>query len=164
MLKFRDREFDILVSTSVVEVGVDIPNATMMVVEGANRFGLAQLHQFRGRVGRGEAQSYCFLIPQTADDAENERLNIMTRTNNGFELAEYDLRLRGPGDFLGTKQAGYLELKMANLFDVQLIKKARDMAEWLLASDPDLEKKIMPILSRCWIIFGHLRLKMAVEI
>ncbi len=126
MLKFRDREFDILVSTSVVEVGVDIPNATMMVIEGgANRFGLAQLHQFRGgRVGRGEAQSYCFLIPQTADDAENERLNIMTSTNNGFELAEYDLRLRGPGDFLGTKQAGYLDLKMANLFDVQLIKKS----------------------------------------
>ena len=126
MLKFRDREFDILVSTSVVEVGVDIPNATMMVIEGANRFGLAQLHQFRGRVGRGDAQSYCFLIPQSSDDAENERLNVMTRTNDGFLLAEEDLKQRGPGDFLGTKQAGYVELKMANLFDVQLIKKARD--------------------------------------
>ncbi|MGI5900836.1 MAG: ATP-dependent DNA helicase RecG, partial [Christensenellales bacterium] len=114
MLKFRDREFDILVSTSVVEVGVDIPNATMMVIEGANRFGLAQLHQFRGRVGRGDAQSYCFLIPQSSDDSENERLNVMTRTNDGFLLAEEDLKQRGPGDFLGTKQAGYIELKMAN--------------------------------------------------
>jgi ATP-dependent DNA helicase RecG len=141
MLKFRDREFDILVSTSVVEVGVDIPNATMMVIEGANRFGLAQLHQFRGRVGRGDAQSYCFLIPQSSDDAENERLNVMTRTNDGFLLAEEDLKQRGPGDFLGTKQAGYIELKMANLFDVQLIKKARDLAERLLEDDPELEKE-----------------------
>lgn len=141
MLKFRDREFDILVSTSVVEVGVDIPNATMMVIEGANRFGLAQLHQFRGRVGRGDAQSYCFLIPQSSDDVENERLNVMTRTNDGFLLAEEDLKQRGPGDFLGTKQAGYVELKMANLFDVQLIKKARDLAEWVLEDDPELEKE-----------------------
>lgn len=141
MLKFRDREFDILVSTSVVEVGVDIPNATMMVIEGANRFGLAQLHQFRGRVGRGDEQSYCFLIPQSSDDAENERLNVMTRTNDGFLLAEEDLKQRGPGDFLGTKQAGYVELKMANLFDVQLIKKARDLAERLLEDDPELEKE-----------------------
>jgi len=141
MLKFRDREYDILVSTSVVEVGVDIPNATMMVIEGANRFGLAQLHQFRGRVGRGDAQSYCFLIPQSSDDADNERLNVMTRTNDGFLLAEEDLKQRGPGDFLGTKQAGYVELKMANLFDVQLIKKARDLAERLLEDDPDLEKE-----------------------
>ena len=140
MLAFRDREYDILVSTSVVEVGVDIPNATMMVIEGANRFGLAQLHQFRGRVGRGDAQSYCFLIPQSSDDAENNRLNVMTSTNDGFLLAEEDLKLRGPGDFLGTKQAGYLELKMANLMDTRLIKQARDVAEWLLADDPDLEK------------------------
>ena len=140
MLAFRDREYDILVSTSVVEVGVDIPNATMMVIEGANRFGLAQLHQFRGRVGRGDAQSYCFLIPQSSDDAENNRLNVMTSTNDGFLLAEEDLKLRGPGDFLGTKQAGYLELKMANLMDTRLIKQARDVAEWLLADDPELEK------------------------
>lgn len=138
MMAFRDRNYDILVSTSVVEVGVDIPNATIMVIEGANRFGLAQLHQFRGRVGRGDKQSYCFLIPQTSDDAENVRLSIMTRTNDGFELAEADLEIRGPGDFLGTKQAGLPMLKMAGLFDARLINKARETAEWLLANDPDL--------------------------
>lgn len=141
MMAFRDREYDILVSTSVVEVGVDIPNATMMVIEGANRFGLAQLHQFRGRVGRGDKQSYCFLIPQASDDAENVRLSIMTQTNDGFELAEADLQIRGPGDFLGTKQAGLPLLKMASLFDARLINKARETAEWLLAKDPDLTQE-----------------------
>lgn len=139
MMAFRDKEYDVLVSTSVVEVGVDIPNATMMVIEGANRFGLAQLHQFRGRVGRGDKQSYCFLIPQTIDDAENRRLNVMTRTNDGFLLAEEDLKMRGPGDFLGTKQAGYIDLKMANLMDTRLINRAREIADWLLEQDPDLE-------------------------
>lgn len=141
MMAFRDRDYDILVSTSVVEVGVDIPNATMMVIEGANRFGLAQLHQFRGRVGRGDKQSYCFLIPQTSDNAENVRLSIMTSTNDGFELAEADLEIRGPGDFLGTKQAGLPLLKMASLFDTRLINKARETAEWLLKKDPNLEQE-----------------------
>lgn len=139
MLAFRNKEYDILVSTSVVEVGVDIPNATIMVIEGANRFGLAQLHQFRGRVGRGDAQSFCILIPDSDSAAENERLTVMTQTNDGFVLAEKDLQQRGPGDFLGTRQAGFVDLKMANLADVRLIQKARAIAEQVLEKDPDLE-------------------------
>lgn len=138
MLAFREKEFDILVSTSVVEVGVDIPNATIMVIEGANRFGLAQLHQFRGRVGRGKAQSYCVLIPENENAAENERLIVMTQTNNGFLLAEKDLQQRGPGDFLGTRQAGFMDLRMANLADIKLIAKARKIAENIYERDPDL--------------------------
>ncbi|MGD8604074.1 MAG: ATP-dependent DNA helicase RecG, partial [Anaerolineales bacterium] len=106
MESFRQGDLDVLVSTSVVEVGVDIPNATMMLIEGANRFGLAQLHQFRGRVGRGAAQSYCLLIPDQPDDADNERLKAMEQTSDGFKLAEIDLEQRGPGDFFGTRQSG----------------------------------------------------------
>jgi ATP-dependent DNA helicase RecG len=140
MLRFRERAYDILVSTSVVEVGVDIPNATMMVVEGANRFGLAQLHQFRGRVGRGEVQSLCVLIPETEDAAENERLLVMTQTNDGFVLAEKDLQQRGPGDFLGTRQAGFTDLRMANLADIRLIAKARRIAEEVYERDPYLSQ------------------------
>jgi len=139
MLRFRQGDFDILVSTSVVEVGVDIPNATIMIIEGANRFGLAQLHQFRGRVGRGDAPSHCFLIPDTEDIAENKRLMIMTQTNDGFILAEQDLKDRGPGDFLGTRQAGFSEFKMASLADVRLIHLAREVAEEVLEADPALE-------------------------
>ena len=140
MLAFRDRKYDILVSTTVVEVGVDVPNATVMLVEGANHFGLAQLHQLRGRVGRGEAQSYCLLIPDHEDAAENERLQAMQETNDGFVLAERDLQQRGPGEFLGTRQAGYAtSLKMATLSDIPLIEKARSQAQALFARDPDLK-------------------------
>ncbi|RPJ49921.1 MAG: DNA helicase RecG, partial [Chloroflexi bacterium] len=138
MKAFRDRQFDILVSTTVVEVGVDIPNATVIVIEGANRFGLAQLHQLRGRVGRGSVQSYCLLIPDKEDAVENERLSVMTETNDGFVLAERDLQQRGPGEFLGTRQAGFSELKLANLTDVRLIEKARQQAQALFKDDPDL--------------------------
>ncbi len=138
MRKFRDKEYDILVSTSVVEVGLDIPNATVMVVEGANRFGLAQLHQFRGRVGRGSEKSYCILIPETNDAAENERLLAMERTNDGFELAEYDLKQRGPGEFLGTRQSGYAGLRLANITDIRLIEKAQHYAQQVLQNDPAL--------------------------
>lgn len=138
MRAFRNGEFHILVSTSVVEVGVDVPNATVMLIEGANRFGLAQLHQFRGRVGRGNAQSYCLLIPESMDDIENERLLAMVETNDGFVLAERDLQQRGPGEFLGTRQAGYSELRMANLANVHLIEKARRLAQSLFEEDPDL--------------------------
>jgi ATP-dependent DNA helicase RecG len=138
MRKFRDRDFDILVSTSVVEVGVDIPNATVMLVEGANRFGLAQLHQFRGRVGRSSDQSYCILIPETAGAAENERLLAMESTNDGFKLAEYDLNQRGPGEFLGTRQSGFADLRMATLTDIHLIEKARRYAQEVFENDPIL--------------------------
>jgi ATP-dependent DNA helicase RecG len=140
MLAFRDRQYDILVSTTVVEVGVDVPNATIMLVEGANHFGLAQLHQLRGRVGRGEAQSYCLLIPDHEDAAENERLQAMAETNDGFVLAERDLQQRGPGEFLGTRQAGFASsLKMASLSDIPLIEKARSQAQDLFTRDPDLK-------------------------
>ena len=138
MRRFRDGEFQILVSTSVVEVGVDIPNATIMLIEGANRFGLAQLHQFRGRVGRGDAQSYCLLIPDKEDALENQRLSVMAETNDGFVLAERDLEQRGPGDFLGTRQAGFSELRMASLTDVKLIEKARQQAQNIFQADPEL--------------------------
>jgi ATP-dependent DNA helicase RecG len=140
MTRFRDRSYDILVSTSVIEVGVDVPNATVMLIEGANRFGLAQLHQFRGRVGRGSDESYCLLIPESADDLENERLKVMTATNDGFVLADKDLEQRGPGQFLGTRQSGFAELKLASLTDVRLIEKARHHAQRLFESDPDLEQ------------------------
>lgn len=139
MAKFRDRQIDILVSTSVVEVGVDIPNATVMLIEGANRFGLAQLHQFRGRVGRGEAKAYCLLIPDSPDQAENERLSVMEQTNDGFVLAERDLEQRGPGQFLGTRQSGYSELQLASLTDVQLIEKARRVSQKIFENDPELQ-------------------------
>lgn len=138
MSDFRDNKYQILVSTSVVEVGVDIPNATIMLIEGANRFGLAQLHQFRGRVGRGYQQSYCLLIPDNEDALENERLAVMTETNDGFVLAEKDLQQRGPGDFLGTRQAGFMELRMANITDLPLIEEARKHAQSIFESDPDL--------------------------
>ena len=148
MLAFRDRKYDVLISTTVVEVGVDVPNATVMMVEGANRFGLAQLHQLRGRVGRGEAQSYCLLIPDHEDAAENERLQAMAETNDGFILAERDLQQRGPGEFLGTRQAGYAtSLKMASLSDIPLIEKAREQAQALFARDPDLKNPENALLS-----------------
>ena len=140
MFAFRDRKYDILVSTTVVEVGVDVPNATVMLVEGADHFGLAQLHQLRGRVGRGEAQSYCLLIPDNENAVENERLAAMVESNDGFVLAERDLQQRGPGEFLGTRQAGFASsLKMASLSDVQLIEKARTQAQSLFGRDPELK-------------------------
>jgi ATP-dependent DNA helicase RecG len=154
MTRFRDGEDQILVSTSVVEVGVDIPNATVMLIEGANRFGLAQLHQFRGRVGRGQDRAYCLLIPDTHDALENERLKAMGKTNDGFVLANIDLELRGPGDFLGTRQSGFAELRMANLADVHLIEKARSAAKTIFEHDPELSipehKHLSIALKRFW--------------
>jgi ATP-dependent DNA helicase RecG len=141
MLKFRDRKYDILVSTTVVEVGVDVPNASVMLIEGADRFGLAQLHQLRGRVGRSSAQSYCLLIPSHENATENERLQALAESNDGFVLAERDLQQRGPGEFLGTRQSGYASgLRMASLTDLQLIEKARIHAQKLFEEDPDLHK------------------------
>jgi ATP-dependent DNA helicase RecG len=154
MLQFRNGEYHILVATTVVEVGVDIPNATVMLIEAANHFGLAQLHQLRGRVGRGDVQSFCLLIPDHEDAAENERLSAMTRTNDGFILAETDLKLRGPGDFLGTRQAGYANLRMASLTDVHMIEKARKHAQELFERDADLSlpenQLLAEALGRFW--------------
>ncbi|MBI5839029.1 MAG: ATP-dependent DNA helicase RecG [Chloroflexi bacterium] len=151
MLKFRDREYNILVSTTVVEVGVDIPNATVMLVEGADRFGLAQLHQLRGRVGRGSAQSYCLLIPTHEDAAENERLQAMAESNDGFVLAERDLQQRGPGEFLGTRQSGYASgLRMASLTDVKLIEKARAQAQSLFEQDAELSQPEHALLAEAF--------------
>ncbi len=154
MQQFRGGQYKILVSTSVVEVGVDVPNATVMLIEGANRFGLAQLHQFRGRVGRGADKSYCLLIPETADAIENERLQVMAHTNDGFVLAEYDLKQRGPGDFLGTRQSGFNELQLANLTNVPLIDKARRHAQALFDADPELQEPehhlLASFLDRFW--------------
>jgi ATP-dependent DNA helicase RecG len=148
MASFCAGEIQILVSTSVVEVGVDVPNATVMLIEGANRFGLSQLHQFRGRVGRSTYQSYCILIPDTPDAAENERLSAMVETNNGFVLAQRDLEQRGPGEFLGTRQSGYSELRLANLTDVHLIEKARHFAQSIFETDPDLALPDHTLLSQ----------------
>jgi ATP-dependent DNA helicase RecG len=140
MAEFRDRKYDILVSTTVIEVGVDVPNATVMLIEGAERFGLAQLHQLRGRVGRGGGEAFCLLIPGTQNTVDNERLQAMVKTNDGFELADMDLHQRGPGEFLGTRQAGFAStLRMASLTDIALIEKARGHAQNLFARDPDLK-------------------------
>ena len=141
MKKFRDKKIVILISTSVIEVGLDIPNATIVLIESANRFGLAQLHQIRGRVGRGKIQSYCLLIPDIENNFENERLSIMAKTNDGFKLAEYDLKHRGPGDFLGTRQSGYLGLKLASLTDLDLILRARKAAQKIFNHDPELSSQ-----------------------
>jgi ATP-dependent DNA helicase RecG len=155
MLAFRDRKYDILVATTVVEVGVDVPNATVILVEGAERFGLAQLHQLRGRVGRGSAPSFCLLIPDRDEAAENERLQAMAESNDGFVLAERDLQQRGPGEFLGTRQAGFAaSLRMASLSDVPLIEKARTQAQLLFGRDPDLKEPennlLAEALGRFW--------------
>lgn len=146
MAAFRRGEYHVLVSTSVVEVGVDVPNATVMLIEGANRFGLSQLHQFRGRVGRSKYKSYCLLIPDREDEFENQRLKAMESTHDGFRLAELDLEQRGPGDFLGTRQSGFAELKMAKLTDVRLIDKARREAMRLFEADPNLAApEVLPL-------------------
>ena len=140
MRQFRDGELDILVTTPVVEVGIDVANATVMMIDGADRFGLAQLHQFRGRVGRGEHKSYCILMSNTNSEIAKERLSALARIHDGFQLAEVDLELRGPGDFFGTRQSGLPSLKMAHISDRELLELARNEATMLMEEDPDLEQ------------------------
>lgn len=148
MAQFRNGELHILVSTAVVEVGIDVPNVTVMLVEGANRFGLAQLHQFRGRVGRGEHQSYCLLLADaTTADAE-ARLRVISETNDGFKLAEEDLNLRGPGEFFGTRQSGLPDIKLAKLGDTRLLEMARSEAKNLFEGDSDLSQPEHRLLAR----------------
>lgn len=148
MKSFRSGELDVLVSTSVVEVGIDIPNATVMLVEGADRFGLAQLHQFRGRVGRGDHQSYCILLSDSDSDVARKRLSAMEGTSDGFALAEIDLELRGPGEMMGTRQSGMPDLKIAKLSDVRTLELARDEASNLLERDPELGRPEHQLLKR----------------
>jgi ATP-dependent DNA helicase RecG len=145
---FRDREFDILVATTVIEVGIDIPNASVMLIEGADRFGLAQLHQLRGRVGRGAEQSYCLLLAEEPSDNAVERLQVLAQTSDGFELAEADLRIRGPGDYFGTRQSGLPEFQAADFSDVRLIETARREAMDILDADPGLSAPEHSALAR----------------
>ncbi len=138
---FRKGKIDVLVSTVVIEVGVDVPNATIMVIEEADRFGLAQLHQLRGRIGRGEAKSYCLLFAEADSETARDRLDIMTRSNDGFEIAEHDLRIRGPGDLFSTRQHGLPDLKIADIIDdYELLVMARKYAFELVNTDPMLTK------------------------
>jgi len=139
MREFYRGELDVLVCTPVVEVGIDVPNATVMLIEGADRFGLAQLHQFRGRVGRGEQQSYCLLLAESPSDTAEQRLEIIANTQDGFELAEQDLALRGPGEFFGTRQSGLPDLKVARLSDMRILEEARTVAQEIFGEDPNLE-------------------------
>ncbi len=146
MKDFTDGKTDVLVSTSVVEVGVDIRNATIMMIEGSERFGLAQLYQFRGRVGRGEHQSFCFLMSETKGAAAKERLKAIVEAKNGFELAEKDLKIRGPGQFLGESQSGLPDMAMRALADIELVKSSREAAQRTLAQSPNLKK--YPLLGK----------------
>ena len=139
MTAFRDRQTDVLVATTVIEVGIDVPNSTVMIIENADRFGLSQLHQLRGRVGRGSEVSHCILLSDASTETAEARLKSMTRTNNGFEIAEMDLQLRGPGEFFGTRQHGLPEFKLADVTkELDLLQEAREDALALLAEDPRL--------------------------
>lgn len=137
MLDFKYGKIDILISTTVIEVGVNVPNSSIMVIENAERFGLAQLHQLRGRVGRGEYKSYCILKYNSKSDVVRQRMKIMQDTNDGFVVAEKDLELRGSGEFFGTKQHGIPEFKIANLFeDIPILKQVQDLARRIEEEDP----------------------------
>jgi ATP-dependent DNA helicase RecG len=140
MERFRRGETNALISTTVVEVGVDVPNATVMLIENAERFGLAQLHQLRGRIGRGKHKSYCILLTSDESTETAERLGVLEKTISGFDIAEADWDLRGPGDVLGTAQSGLPGLKIGNLkTDAELMRKARAAATLIFETDPGLE-------------------------
>ena len=155
MAAFAAGESDILVSTTVVEVGVDVPNATCMVVENADRFGLSQLHQLRGRIGRGSAKSYCILVSDAKGDTARQRLLTMKKYSDGFKIADEDLRLRGPGDFFGKRQHGLPELRLADMVeDMDTLRLCRDCADTILADDPNLDKpENQPLLTETQDLF-----------
>ena len=155
MQDFKDNKISILISTTVIEVGVDVPNANIMVIENAERFGLAQLHQLRGRVGRGEYKSYCILKYNGNSDLIRQRMQTMTETDDGFKIAEKDLELRGSGEFFGTKQHGLPEFKIANIFDaedIKILKLVQELAIKIEAEDSKLEneknKKLKKMVTR----------------
>jgi len=154
MRSFANNETQILVATTVIEVGVNVPNASVMIIENAERFGLAQLHQLRGRVGRGAEQSYCILMTkENLTEATRQRMDIMVETNDGFVIAEADMKLRGPGDLEGTAQSGLpFDLRIANLVgDAELMSEAREAAAKILQKDPDQQN---PLFTPIW---GELR-------
>src|SRR5204863_7402023 len=141
MQRFKDGLIKIMVSTTVIEVGVDVPNASVMVVEQAERFGLAQLHQLRGRVGRGAAQSYCVLVTDKLNDSARERIRTLVESTDGFHISEMDLKLRGPGEFFGTKQSGLPSLRVANILrDAEILEIARREAVAFIARPPSEEE------------------------
>ena len=154
MNAFARGEIQVLVATPVVEVGVDVPNATVILIEGADRFGLAQLHQFRGRVGRSTYPSYCLLLAESPSEAAIERLRAIETIYDGFQLAQKDLEMRGPGDFLGTRQSGFPELRLADLTDLRLLELAREAAERLAERDPELQapehRRLAEAVTRFW--------------
>jgi ATP-dependent DNA helicase RecG len=157
MTRFAAGEMDVLVATTVVEVGIDVPNASVMVIEDAERFGLAQLHQLRGRVGRGPHRSYCILVSDATDEIALRRLDVVRGSQDGFAIAEADLELRGAGNLLGTRQSGLPPLKVASLFEprhIRLAERARALADRLVSADPRLTRR--PGLARLQADFAAL--------
>lgn len=141
MEQFKNHELDLLVSTTVIEVGVDVPNASAIMIENAERFGLAELHQLRGRVGRGAHQSYCIMINTSDTDKAKERLEILNHSNDGFHIAEEDLKLRGPGDMFGVRQSGEMNYQLADIYsDREILKQAKDAVDGIMEADPELEE------------------------
>ena len=141
MEAMTEGEIQVLVCTTIIETGLDIPNANTLIIENADRFGLSQLHQLRGRVGRGKHKSYCVLVSDTDNEVSEARLKVMTQTNDGFKISEEDLRLRGPGDFFGSRQHGLPAMHVADLCsDMNVLQTAQTAAQELLAADPELEK------------------------
>lgn len=157
MNEFAFGDTDILVSTTVIEVGVNVPEATLMIIENAERFGLSQLHQLRGRVGRGKDKSYCILIPSSMDEDVKKRMGIMTKTNDGFIISQTDLSLRGPGEFFGTRQHGLPPLKISSLLDMETLKKSSDAVGALLERDPSLsEEENVLLRARAEKLYSHI--------
>ena len=160
MTRFARNESQVLVSTTVVEVGVNVPNATVMMIENADRFGLAQLHQLRGRVGRGDAQSYCIFINSSNSKKAQKRLEILKRSNDGFFIASEDLKLRGPGDFFGIRQSGDLAFALADIYqDSDVLKEASEMVDHVLEEDPELSMEKHHILKKKMEQFANEQLK-----
>ena len=143
MERFGKGKTQILVSTTVIEVGIDVPNATVMMIENSERFGLAQLHQLRGRVGRGKYQSYCIFMSSSKSKETRERLEILNKTNDGFKIAGEDLRLRGPGDLFGIRQSGLMDFQLGDIYqDAKILKEANEAADWLLKNENEYVRKI----------------------
>jgi len=152
MDEFAKNNIQLLIATSVIEVGIDVPNATIMIIEGAERFGLSQLYQFRGRVGRSDKQSYCFLFTESESDKTKARLEAFISAKDSFDLAEKDLEMRGPGQAYGSAQSGFPEFKIADFFDLDAMRSAKECAEMLIGMNddehPELKKKISAVKRR----------------